>query len=131
MSLLTFENIKNSNWYIIPGLYVNNLPQRIYKTIYNRQNYIKTIATTDQQEILLVQDNEPIFLEPDENRIDELDDEEIVDDDYYIEELTNNQLYNFRSYPNYELNITEAQKLELYNIFLNIEKNTQKVGGNN
>ena len=49
MSRLSFEDIKNGNWYTIPGLYGTDTPSRIYKTNYNGNNYIKSIATTNQQ----------------------------------------------------------------------------------
>jgi hypothetical protein len=64
MSLLSFEDIKNGNWYIIPGFYATDTPNRIYKTTYNGNNYIKSIATSNQQEIVQVPANEKIFAEP-------------------------------------------------------------------
>ena len=132
MSRLSFEDIKNGNWYGIPAFYARDTPSRIYKTIYNGNNYIKSVATTNQQEIVQVPANEMIFSEPDENDIDELEDDydKFDDDDYYMETLEDNQLHNFRSYnnPNEELNLPNAQKLELYNIFVKIEKDSQKGG---
>ena len=131
MSHLSFEDIKNGNWYTIPGLYGTDTPSRIYKTTYNGNNYIKTIATTNQQEIVQVPANEMIFSEPNENDIDELDDmsDKYDDDDNYIETLEDNQLYNFRAFDDpHELDLTPEQKLELYNIFVKIEKDSQKGG---
>jgi hypothetical protein len=131
MSRLAFEDIKNDKWYTIPGLYGTDTPSRIYKTTYNGNNYIKSIATTNQQEIVQVPANEMIFAEPDENDIDELDDmsDKYDDDDNYIENLEDNQLFNFRAFDDPdELDLTPEQKLELYNIFVRIEKDTQKGG---
>jgi len=129
MGDLSFENIKNGNWYVIPGHYFNK-PARIYKTIYHGDCYIKAIAPSDQQAIVKVPCNENIFEEPKETDVDMDDQEDKFDEDVYLEIKELNQFFNFFSYddPNEDLDLRNNEKLELYNIFIKIEKELQKGG---
>ena len=90
MSLLSFEEIQNGKWYIIPGFYVDDEPDRIYKTTYNNNSYIKSISHVNQQEIVKVPSNEKIFMELDENDVDDIDDMDDLydsDDERYLKYL--------------------------------------------
>ena len=128
MGDLSFENIENGNWYVIPGHYFNK-PSRIYKTIYHGDCYIKAIAPSDQQDIVKVPCNENIFEEPKETDVDMDDKEDKFDDDVYLEIKELNQYVNFISYDlNEHLDLDDDEKLELYNIFIKIEKSLQKGG---
>jgi hypothetical protein len=128
MGDLSFENIKNGNWYVIPGHYFDK-PARIYKTIYHGDCYIKAIAPSDQQDIVRVPCNENIFEEPKETDVDMDDQEDDFDDDVYLEIKELNQYVNFVTYdPNEHLDLDDDEKLELYNIFIKIEKSLQKGG---
>jgi hypothetical protein len=128
MGDLSFENIKNGNWYVIPGHYFNK-PARIYKTIYHGDCYIKAIAPSDQQDIVKVPCNENIFEEPKETDVNMDDQEDDFDDEIYLEIKEQNQYVNFVSYdPNEPLDLDDDEKLELYNIFIKIEKSLQKGG---
>ena len=128
MGDLSFENIKDGNWYVIPGRYSDE-PARIYKTIYNGDCYIKAIAPSDEQDIVKVPCNENIFDEPKETDVDMDDQEDDIDDEKYLEIKEQNQFLNFISYdPNEHLDLDEDEKFELYNIFIKIEKNLQKGG---
>jgi len=58
-----------------------------------------------------------------------VDKEDRIDDDGYFEFLERNQTFNFYSYnPNEHLDLDDDEKLELYNIFIQIEKSLQKGG---
>jgi len=128
MGDLSFENIKNGNWYVIPGDYLNK-PARIYKTIYHGDCYIKVIAPSDQQDIVKVPCNENIFEEPKETDEYMDDQEDDFDDEDYLEIKELNQYVNFVSYdPNEPLDLDDDERLELYNIFIKIEKSLQKGG---
>jgi len=55
--------------------------------------------------------------------------EDVVRDKHYLDIKKQNQRDNFISYdPNEDLNLNNNEKLELYNIFIEIEKNLQKGG---
>jgi hypothetical protein len=130
MGDLSFENIKNGNWYVIPGHYSDE-PARIYKTIYHGHCYIKAIAPSYQQDIVKVPCNENIFEEPKETP-DMDDQEDDFDDEDYLEIKEQNKSVNFVSYdPNEPLDLDildDDERLELYNIFIEIEKSLQKGG---
>jgi hypothetical protein len=128
MEDLSFENVKNGNWYVIPGHYSDE-PARIYKTIYHDDCYIKAIAPSHQQDIVKVPCNENIFQEPMD--VEDVDDQEDdIDDEIYLEIKEQNQYANFISYdPNEHLDLDDDEKLELYNIFIKIEEELQKGGG--
>ena len=127
MADLTFDDIENGKWYVIPNLFIN-LPDEssiIYKTIYNGNYYIKSIAPTNQQDIVQVPGNVPIFREPDEDEVGEkLDDcdDKYDDDEDYVEMLTDNQLNNFKAFRIDGVHLTDEEKLHLYNKFIDIEK---------
>jgi hypothetical protein len=127
MGDLSFENINNGKWYVIPGHYFDE-PARIYKTKYHGDCYIKAIARSYQQDILKVPCDQNIFKEPTD--IEDMDDQEDdFDDEDYLYIKQRNQYDNFISYyPNEHLNLDDDEKLELYDIFIEIEKNLQKGG---
>jgi len=128
MGDLSFKNIKNGNWYVIVGRYFDE-PARIYKTIYHGDCYIKAIAPSDQQDIVKVPCDENIFEEPKETDVDMDDHEDDFDDEDYLEIKERNQYVNFISYnPHDDLALDDDEKLELYNIFIKIEKSLQKGG---
>lgn len=127
MADLTFDDIENGKWYVVPNLFANSPyePSIIYKTMYNGNYYIKSIAPTHQQVIFQVPGNVPIFRKPDEDEVGEkLDDcdDRFDDDDDYLDTLTDNQLNNFRGFRIDIVHLTDEEKLDLYNKFINIEK---------
>jgi hypothetical protein len=71
--------------------------------------------------------NENIFREPDETDVYmNMDDQE--DNDDYLEKKQPNQYVNFFSYDtNEHLDLDDHEKLELYNIFSEIEEELQNV----
>ena len=57
------------------------------------------------------------------------DQEDDFNDEIYLEIKELNQFFNFYSYdPNHHVDLDEDEKLELYNIFIKIEKRLQKGG---
>jgi len=124
MAELTFNDIINGKWYVFPGFYDNDDPTRIYKTIYNGEYYIKSISVTDQQEIISVPNNQPIFREPIEDELEMLDDDEDqFSDDDYSTEIRRRKTIHFNKFPfGTPINLTQEQRLELYNIFMDIER---------
>ena len=124
MADLTFNDIINGKWYVFPGFYDNDDPTRIYKTIYNGEYYIKSISVTDQQEIISVPNNQPIFREPIEDELEMLDDDEDqFSDDDYSTEIRRRKTIHFNKFPfGTPINLTQEQCLELYNIFMDIER---------
>jgi hypothetical protein len=128
MEDLSFENIKNGKWYVIVGRYFDE-PARIYKTIYHGDCYIKAISPSDQQDIVKVPCDQNIFEEPKETDVDMDDQEDDFDDEDYLEIKERNQYVNFISYnPHDQVALDDDEKLELYNIFIKIEKSLQKGG---
>ena len=127
MGDLTFRNIKNGNWYVIPDRYYDE-PARIIKTIYHGNCYIRAIATNFDQDIVKVPCDERIFsLPPD---VEGMDDQEDFDEDIvFLEKVKQNKEFNYISYyPNVDLNLTDDEKLELFTE-LNIIENKLKTGG--
>jgi hypothetical protein len=128
MGDLSFENIKNGKWYVIPGHYFDE-PARIYKTIYHGDCYIKAIAPNNEQDIVKVPCDQNIFKEPKETDVDMDDQEDDFDDEDYLYIKERNQYDNFISYdPNEHLDLDNDERKELYNIFIKIEEELQKGG---
>jgi len=130
--MLSFEEIENGQWYIIPELYVGDEPARIYKTTYKKNSYIKSISNMNQQEIVKVPSDAKIFREPDD--VDDMDDGgDFYDDsdENYLEDVAFSESYLFRTYNihhivNDILDLTDEEKLKLYKKFVKIEKKNQQ-----
>lgn len=124
---LTVKQIKNGNWYLMRDRRPDAIPERVYTTEYNGNYYIKIITKANQQAIILVPADEKIFIVP--QNIDELDDEDDkydVDDEEYLEDVESNKLDNFSAFSRDDANIinnlTPAERLNLYNTFIKVEK---------
>jgi len=134
----SFDTLINGKYYSFPGIYDDSTPNRMYKTTYKGKNYVKSIAPTNQQEIvhILPPGNKNIFKEMEEAGQLEDDAEDDFEDDEYLEVEDQNKTYNFSEYnPNtgitnneYYSTLENDEKKELYVIFNNIEKKLTKGG---
>ena len=83
---LSFDNIKNGNWYKLEQQDIMSGPVRIYKMEHNGNYYIKTITNSGQMRIIQIpnsiqQSGQQIFetVEPEDDYL--TDEEDIPDDD--------------------------------------------------